>query len=756
MKNNVNKNLESSNKKQKDSAKSQNSNILYKAYNNKKNNIKTNNNINSKELSDIKSIVKNSVEKIYDLFSLQKMKENSKIISRKSNELNQLKNSIINFGNLNNTTIKYNEDLKDKKNIMKTNITFKINNYLSVLNKNKQTVEEFNNGTITPLDDEITYLHKKYKKNEMQKISANNLSNVYNLKKNKNKELKKNNSSNYNYIKNKNDIRTNILMSSTKNKNSNILENDYLFYTKDFLPINFEDNKHNIFNEFTNLKSEETNNYINNKSIIVNTKYKKSDINKNNFIIKPTKISHINREEETITNDGRLNLSKDIKINKDSRNSYKNNSEKRKKYMFLRRSKTKNTADNNEDKKSKKLIFSQKKSKSKYNLSNSRVNSYKLYKTKDDAYLKKDHILIDNDYDMEFINNLENKYKKPETDLKKSKNNSKKSNLCINTKTDKLKNNNFILSNKKNNFNKKDLNINISRQNNYIQTSNKLVNINNLLISGSNNPKYLFQKCKSDHKLKLSTNNKNKSKDLNKSNSNLLLLLESDTKNSIFLRNKKRMSSSRIHNNNRKIKIKENKKLFNSSKKKLIKSERNNTRKALQKIYNTQFPSRTITNDIIKLFLLLNEYIINNNLLPDYNLGNNKDILNELSMFLSKYALVDYPKEFDINIDNYINRVKIIQRCWRKYKLKQLIGENEEIHELKKIVVNKYITKTGYKIKKILGLFNSIVEEFNNINNSDDINKMFYYIKNLIKRDLTSYEKNLLYKEFINNFIYLK
>ena len=756
MKNNVNKNSENSNKKHKDSIKSQNSNILYKAYNNKKNKIKTNNNINSKELSDIKSIVKNSVEKIYDLFSLQEMKENSKIISRKSNEINQLKSSLSNLGNLNNTTIKYNEDLKDKKNIMKTNITFKINNYLSVLNKNKQTTEELNSGTITPLDDEITYLHKKCKKNETQKSSANNLSNVYNLKKNKKKELKKNNSSNYNYIKNKNDIRTNILMSSSKNKNSNILENDYLFFnTKDLLPINFEDTKYNILNEFTNLKSEETNNYVGDKSIVVNTKYKKSDTNKNNFIIKPTKISHINREEETITNDGRLNLSKDIKINKDSRNRSKNNSEKRKKYMFLRRSKTKNTADN-EDKKSKKLIFSQKKSKTKYNLSNSRVNSYNLYKTKDDAYLKKDHILIDNNDDMEFINNLENKYNKPETDLKKSKNNSKKSNLCINTKADKLKNNNFILSNKKNNFNKKDLNINISRQNNYIQTANKLVNINNLLISGTNSPKYLFQKCKSDHKLKLSTNNKNKSKELNKSNSNFLLLLESDTKSSIFSRNKKRMTSSRIQNNNGRMKIIENKKLFNSSKKKLIKSERNNTRKALQKIYNTQFPNRTITNDIIKLFLLLNEYIINNNLLPDYNLGNNKDILNELSMFLSKYTLVDYPKEFDINIDNYINRVKIIQRCWRQYKLKQLIGENEEIHELKKIVVNKYITKTGYKIKKILGLFNSILEEFNNINNSDDINKMFYYVKNLIKRDLTSYEKNLLYKDFINNFINLK
>ena len=88
--------------------------------------------------------------------------------------------------------------------------------------------------------------------------------------------------------------------------------------------------------------------------------------------------------------------------------------------------------------------------------------------------------------------------------------------------------------------------------------------------------------------------------------------------------------------------------------------------------------------------------------------------------------------------------------------MKQLLDENEEIHELKKIVVNNYITKAGYKLKKMLGLFNSLIEEFNNIKNSDDINRMFFYVKNLIKRDLTTYEKNMIIKEFINVFINLK
>ena len=236
---------------------------------------------------------------------------------------------------------------------------------------------------------------------------------------------------------------------------------------------------------------------------------------------------------------------------------------------------------------------------------------------------------------------------------------------------------------------------------------------------------------------------------------NTNLLIDSDIKNTIS-RNKSRISTSRLIKDNKILNLLE-KRNFSTSANKLKKNkDRDNIRKTKQKLYDTKFPNKVLTNDIIKLFLLLNEYIINNNLLSDYHLKNNKDILNKLSELLSKYSLIDYPKEYDINIDNYINNVKTIQRIWRKYKMKQLLDKNEEIHELKKIVVNNYITKAGYKLKKMLGLFNSLFEEFNNIKNSDDINRMFFYVKNLIKRDLTTYEKNMIIKEFINVFINLK
>ena len=648
------------------------------------------------EISDIKSIVKNSVEKIYDLFNHQEMKTNSKIISRKSND--------INFNEPNDTkkSLKNNEvsnnSIKEDKKYMKTNITFKINNYLSVLNKNKASTNEGNNATINTIEDDNSYLQKKFKKN---KEYENNINNVYNLKKNK-KELIKN-SSNSNYIKNKTDIK---LLSSKSYKEENIInnfnkDNDYLFFSHKKMPVKFQVNNYNNLKEDIKNKNEESNLNITDKSIIVNTKNKKNEINKENYIIRPTRISHINKEcELTLTNEGINNQSKEIKNIYNSKNS----SEKKKKYIFLKRAKTKNNGDIDVEKNKKKLIFSQNKSRTKYQLTNSRIKNFNLYSTRNEFYSNKKN------------NNIKEFNLKGNNIYINSLNKTKKNNTLSNLKKNKTKNK--IIKDNKNTINSKNKND---------ENSNNLLNINNLLFSYMPH-NYLSQKCQSENKLRFLENDFNK-----------------------ISRNKNReLSSSRFKKEDRIIDI-EPKNIFISENKK-NKEERNNQRKILKTLYDKKFPNKVYTNDIIKLFLLLNEYLINNNLLYDYNLFNNKNILNKISQNLSKYSSIDYPKEYDINIDNYINNIKIIQRNWRKYKIKKLLGKNEEIHELKKIVVNKYINKAGYKMKKIIGLFNSMIEDFKEIKNSDEINKMFYYIKHLIKRDLTSYEKNLIYKEFINNF----
>ena len=588
-------------------------------------------------------------------------------MSKKSNEINF--NETNDNKNETKKGIKFNEDNnntpKEDKKYMKTNITFKINNYLSVLNKNKNSpTNELNNGTTNTLEDDNSYLQKKLKKKVQNENSINSINNVYNLKKNKNKELINNNNSNSNYIKNKTDIKK---KSSKSNKKENTIndidkDNDYLFLSQKKIPLKFNINDYKSLKEDLKNKNEESNINITDKSIIVNTKNKKKEIDKNNYIIKPTRISHINKESiATINNEEINNQSKDMKI-KNIYNS-KNSSEKKKKYMFLKRTKTKNNGDTEKEKNKKKMILCQKKSKTKYQLtnSNSRLKNFNLYSTRSEFHINKKR---DNN----------------------TKENNLKGNISHLNSSNKNKKNNISSNNKKNKIIKENINIiNNYTKSKYNEISNSILNINNLLFSNTPH-NYLSQKCQSENKLRFLQNDFN-----------------------IISRNKNReLSSSRI-NKARKIIDIEAKNKFNSEDQKLNNSslknssnleERNKIRNTLKKLYNKEFPKKVFTNDIIKLFLLLNEYIINNNLLYDYNSNNNKNNLNQISQALTKYTSIDYPKEDDINIDKYINNIKIIQRSWRKYKIKKLLGKNEEIHELKKIVVNRYITKSGYKMKK--------------------------------------------------------
>jgi hypothetical protein len=181
-----------------------------------------------------------------------------------------------------------------------------------------------------------------------------------------------------------------------------------------------------------------------------------------------------------------------------------------------------------------------------------------------------------------------------------------------------------------------------------------------------------------------------------------------------------------------------------------------NMHRILNQIYSKEFPNKVKTNNIMKLMLFLNEYLINNNLLDDYYDKNNREKLDVFSKFLCDKINIDFPQEDDVNIDKMVNSAKKIQRMWRKKKIEKFIGKNNEESELKKMVINKYIRRAGFKVKKIIGLFNTLVEDFNNIGNDHEIEEMFYNIQQIIKRKLTSYEKNNLYKEYINSIIYTK
>ena len=89
--------------------------------------------------------------------------------------------------------------------------------------------------------------------------------------------------------------------------------------------------------------------------------------------------------------------------------------------------------------------------------------------------------------------------------------------------------------------------------------------------------------------------------------------------------------------------------------------------------YGKEFPSKIKTNEILKLMLFFNEYLINNNLLSDYQDEKNRKLLNDYSKYISSKIDVDFPQEQDIVVDPSIKCVKKIQRKWRKRKIDKFL-----------------------------------------------------------------------------------
>ena len=190
-----------------------------------------------------------------------------------------------------------------------------------------------------------------------------------------------------------------------------------------------------------------------------------------------------------------------------------------------------------------------------------------------------------------------------------------------------------------------------------------------------------------------------------------------------------------------------------------------NSTQILKQFYSKEFPSKIKTNDILKLMLFLNEYIINNNLLDDYYMEKNRKILDDYTKFLiTKINFNTYPKETELVNDDLVNRTNIIQRNWRKIKIEKFLEKKKltEEYELKKMVMNNYIEKAGYQTKKFFGIFHNLIEQFtfmeekNNVNTKENnLNKSFNLVNKIMRNNLTNCEKNKLYKDYINKVIFL-
>ena len=180
-------------------------------------------------------------------------------------------------------------------------------------------------------------------------------------------------------------------------------------------------------------------------------------------------------------------------------------------------------------------------------------------------------------------------------------------------------------------------------------------------------------------------------------------------------------------------------------------------------IFNIKKASEKIkTQDFMKMMLILNEYLITNNLFEDYANSQNKKILNDYSLFLLKNINNnnDNINQQQNNIPNNNNKllsaVIKIQRKWRKIKLEKYLINNfmEEDCELRKMLISNVMEKNNLDNSNIIDIFNTIIKNCRLVDNGvDDICKIFGQIEKVIQRNLTINEENLIYKEYINKII---
>ena len=641
---------------------------------NKQNKIKDN------DFKDITNIVRNSVEKINNLFNQTEF-QNKKFLHKTSKELNFEINDIDEYDELNKSNeIKKKERSNTLEKSSKANFTFNINNFINVPNIN----------TTMPNISEI-----RKEKNIDNNNNKANLRGSMNTKKNQmylnNINNKKNMLLEHKGISNK---KLNILYDNNHNYSS---INDSLFQIDEIQTNSINKIKTNI-----NPKVMSINNQKNNKINILNSRASKTNskanMNKINELSKSIKEVKESGTSTPLHNDNNINMTYSglTTINQNRKVLYK---------MPINKKKEKENSNLNTAQKTKY-----------HNQIMNRPNKYKINQNQNTNNQNKANIKRNNDlYKYKQIKNNQimsqsKKLFKTGENFYPIKKDKEKSNEDIN----KNENVFFEEKNKKeNNYKPSKNNINITVKtmdeiNDNIKYENDINNTINDRFSSTNSPI-------------------DKNYESNKRRGSSIPPFQRKT-NEMFNMDSSRHSSSRLFH------------------------------QVVNIFYSKEFPNTVNTNEILKLMLFFNEYLINNNLLNDYNNKENKKLLNDYSKYISSKIKVDFPQEHDIVVDPSIKCVKKIQRKWRKRKIEKYLQKNKksEVSELKHMIVNKYIKRSGYKIKKILGLFNTIVENFENINKQPDINELFYQIQKLIHNKLTDYEKNLLYKEFINSVIFNK
>ena len=165
-------------------------------------------------------------------------------------------------------------------------------------------------------------------------------------------------------------------------------------------------------------------------------------------------------------------------------------------------------------------------------------------------------------------------------------------------------------------------------------------------------------------------------------------------------------------------------------------------------IYSKGFPKEANVDDIMKMMLFFNEYLMKNN----SSKFSKEDRINIItySNFLCDHLIKNKPitqtKE-EVLYEEKEKQCILIQRKWRKYKSKEFIKGSNINDEFRKMLISNFVEKEGFGIRKIIGMMNSSIDEFIKLKSKDIISEE---IVDIYKGNLSSSKKDTLYKGYIN------
>lgn len=169
-------------------------------------------------------------------------------------------------------------------------------------------------------------------------------------------------------------------------------------------------------------------------------------------------------------------------------------------------------------------------------------------------------------------------------------------------------------------------------------------------------------------------------------------------------------------------------------------------------VYYKDIPKQIKNEDLLHLMLFFNEYIISK--LPKSISKSTKDAFNTYSLTLTKMipssSSSKQVHQTNIETDTKVKKVIYIQRKWREFKVKQ-IASNMKMNlnnELKKMLINNFIEKEGFGIRKIIGMLNTSVESFAQLKTKD---ALMLKLKCINNKELSNDEKSAMYKNYINS-----